>query len=82
MLGEIKPTKIIYKPHCGKCGSLIDIREYGIAHQDIYEKLDGVMMARKVGTYIFPNKCAHCGVLFDSIEITPPKKYQDICIER
>ena len=62
-IGEIEPTKIIYKPHCGKCGFPIDTSEYEITYQDVY---------------VYPNKCAHCGTIFDSIEIRLPKQLNDI----
>lgn len=74
-------TKIIYKPHCGKCGFPIDTNECEIAYQEIYENCSEAMLARKVGANIYPYKCPHCGTLFDSIEITPPKKFQDTYIK-
>ncbi len=82
MFGQIKPnriepTKIIYKPRCGKCEFPIDTSEYEITYQDIYEKFNEVMLARKVGVIINPDKCPHCGALLDSIEIPLPKQLPD-----
>lgn len=74
-------SNIIYKPHCGKCGFPIDTSEQEIEYQEIYEKFDNGMFTRKVGASIHPNKCARCGAFFDSIEVTPPKKLEDIYIE-
>ena len=73
-----KPTKIVYKPRCGKCGFPIDTSEYEITWQEIYERPTELMLARKVGAYIYPDKCAHCGAPFDSIEIPMPKQLPDI----
>jgi hypothetical protein len=80
-IGEIKPTKIVYKPHCGKCMFPIDTSEYEITYQDIYDRPAEMMLARKVGANIYPDRCAHCGALFDSIEIPMPKQLPDIFLE-
>lgn len=75
---EIKPTKIVYKPHCGKCGFPIDTSEHEIAYQDIYEPATTVMLQHEVGINIYPCKCEHCGAPFDAIEIQPPKQLRAI----
>lgn len=74
-------SKIVYKPHCNNCGILIDTSEYEITYQEIYENCREAMLAEKVGVEIYPNRCEHCGAVFDSIEITQPKKLKDIYIE-
>lgn len=74
-------SKIIYKPHCGNCGFPIDTSEYEITYQEIYKTCDEVMLTGKVGTNIYPNKCAHCGALFESIEIPYPKQLNDMYIK-
>ena len=72
------PTAIVYKPHCGKCGFPIDTSEHKIVYQNVYEKATEVMLARKVGTNIYPNRCPHCGTVFESIEIPMPIQSPDI----
>ena len=78
---EIEPTKIIYKPHCSKCGSLIDTSEYEITYQDIYGRFTEMMLASKVGVNICPDRCAQCGALFDCIEVPIPKQLPDIFLD-
>lgn len=76
-----KIDKIIYKPHCGKCGYPINTNEYEeITYQNIYEKPTKKMPAIKVGTIINPDRCVHCGALFGAIEIAMPKELQDTFI--
>ena len=73
-------AKIIYKPYCDKCGYPIDTNECKIEYQNIYGK-SGEALPRKVGISIRPDKCAHCGALFASIEIEAPKQLQDGFVE-
>lgn len=72
-------AKIIYKPHCGECGHLIDTE---VTYQDVYTSPTEVMLSKRICSYIYPNKCAFCGVSFENIQIEPPKRlsniYQDI----
>lgn len=75
-------SKIIYKPHCSKCGFPIDTSEEEIAYQDIYEGCGyRNMLKDKVYTNIYPRRCSHCGEYFECIEITPPKKMPDMFID-
>lgn len=73
-------TRIVYKPHCGKCGFPIDTSKEEIAYQDAYEECKGFKTMPKAYTSVYPGKCPHCGEAFDCIEITPPKKLPDIYI--
>jgi DNA-directed RNA polymerase subunit RPC12/RpoP len=72
-------TKIEYKPHCGKCGALIDeevtYRDVVIEDKSIrdYSYLSGVV--------IEPYRCSHCGEMFDRIEIRIPKNDGEIKIK-
>ena len=70
---------IVYKPHCGKCGKLIDPNKYEVGYQNTYFPVRGVL-----GKYadISPCSCPHCGTLFDSIAIPQPKKLQDLYMPR
>lgn len=72
---ENEPTKIVYKPHCGSCGALIDD---DIAYQDIYERPTESQLAIRAYTEIQPYICPTCGTPFNLIEITPPKKLHDV----
>ena len=51
-------TTIIYKPHCGECGHLIDTE---VEYQDVYTVPTEVLLSKKVRSYIYPSKCAYCG---------------------
>jgi DNA-directed RNA polymerase subunit RPC12/RpoP len=73
-------TKIEYKPHCGKCGALIN---EGVMYRDIivedksirdYSYLNG-------GAVIEPYRCSCCGAIFNQIEIRTPKKDREIRIK-
>jgi len=72
-------TKIEYKPHCGKCGALIDeevtYRNIVIEGKSIrdYSYLSGIV--------IEPYRCSYCGEMFDRIEVKIPKKDGEIRIK-
>lgn len=73
-----EPTKIIYKPHCGNCGALINNDIRGVEYSDIYEKSTDKMLYKKLYTQVFPVRCTNCGAIFNCIEIPMPKKFEDI----
>lgn len=82
-IGEMTPkriesTCIVYTPHCGECGFPIDTSEHEVAYQDIYERVFGMELCRKVCANVYPSRCSHCGAPFHGIETTPPKKLEDI----
>ena len=55
---------IIYKPHCGKCGAIIN--------QEIaYIRYDGGFIETE------PYKCTYCGEIFETIEIPMPKEWNN-----
>lgn len=64
---------IIYKPHCGKCGAIINqkitYRKVAIAKDRLY---GGCFIDIK------PNRCACCGEVFETIEILIPEEIPDI----
>lgn len=67
---------IIYKPHCSKCGAVIN--------QEITYKIVGeIGKTHLFGRYLVginPIKCARCGEVFETIEIPMPKEeiqYED-----
>lgn len=72
-------TKIEYKPHCGKCGALIDeevtYRNIVIEGKSIrdYSYLSGIV--------IEPYRCSYCGEMFDRIEVKIPKNDGEIRIK-
>ena len=72
-------TKIEYKPHCGKCGALIDKE---ISYRDI------IIESRASSDYLYPSdiviepyRCDHCGEMFNLIEVKMPKKDGEIRIK-
>lgn len=62
---------IIYKPHCAKCGALIN-------DEVIYKKLEPLIGNRYMYPYNFieiePNRCESCGEWFEGIEVPLPKE--------
>ena len=68
---------IEYKPHCSKCGKLINDE---IAYQEIFTgygyTLTKLLMDKV--TDIYPVRCQCCGEPFDCIGYTPPRKLQPI----
>lgn len=62
--------KIVYKPHCGKCGAII---EQEVTYREIAQMLHG---SRRIGRFIDiePNKCPCCREVFGTIEIPMPKE--------
>lgn len=52
---------IIYKPHCGKCGAIIN-------QKVTYIRYDGGFIDTE------PSKCAYCGEVFGTIEIPIPEE--------
>ncbi len=62
-------ASIIYKPHCSKCGSLI---EEDIKYQELLtESQDGFYSSR----YFFvPGICPNCGEVFKDLKVMLPEK--------
>lgn len=73
----MEENKIVYKPHCGNCGSLIDME---VAYRYVYEKDTETMLANMVCTEVYPDRCDNCGATFNTIEIQMPKQLNDICL--
>lgn len=68
--------KIIYKPHCGKCGAIID-------QEVTYKKdLEAITKNRLHSGYftVDPYRCACCGEVFNTIEIPIPKERPGVAI--
>ena len=59
-------SNIVYKPHCGKCGALID---EDVSFRKIIMESDP--FAYETGE-VYPNVCQKCGAIFECIEIKPP----------
>lgn len=76
----MEENKIVYKPHCGNCGCLIDTSEYRVAFRDIYNRTTETMLAEKVSTEIYPDRCDNCGAPFNTIEIPMPEKLNDVLL--
>jgi DNA-directed RNA polymerase subunit RPC12/RpoP len=72
-------TKIEYKPHCGKCGALIDEE---VTYQDIVIEGESIRDYSYLSyVAIEPYRCSHCGEMFDRIEIRIPKNNGEIKIK-
>lgn len=59
---------IIYKPHCGKCGAIINQK---VIYREVKEEICKNCLSYFVD--IEPDRCAHCGNVFETIEIPIPK---------
>jgi DNA-directed RNA polymerase subunit RPC12/RpoP len=71
-------TKIEYKPHCGKCGALINEE---VTYRDIVIEGESIRdYSYLSGVAIEPYRCSHCGEMFDRIEIRIPKNDGEIKI--
>lgn len=69
-------SKIIYKPHCGQCGALIE-QKIQIKRATL-EVGDHVPILYRSPYYKFdPYRCDVCGATFDSAEFQPPKEVED-----
>ncbi len=71
-------TKIVYKPHCAKCGALIDEE---VSYRNI------ITEGRAISDYSYPRdividpyRCNWCGEMFNQIEVKMPKKDGEIRI--
>jgi len=69
-------SKIIYKPHCEKCGAVINQK---IQYKRI--ELEGNIDIPRVHDLIYyefyPHRCEHCATVFDSAELQPPEEVKD-----
>ena len=74
MFEEMKSTSIIYKPHCGKCGALI---EDNIMYKGVTECIETANLYKETGISIHPDRCKCCGNSFNVIEIPLPKQLPD-----
>ena len=63
--------KIVYKPHCGKCGSLINEK---VAYNNIVIESESCKNLPQETIEIFPSRCERCGRVFTMIEIQPPEQ--------
>ncbi len=61
---------IVYKPHCSKCGAVINEE---ISYRNIVLSATPNHFARQ-WTDVFPTRCAHCNQPFTAIEIPMPKQ--------
>lgn len=66
---------IIYKPHCAKCGAIIN-------EEVTYRKLKALIAEKYLysGCDLFeiePNRCESCGEWFATIEVPMPKESEE-----
>ena len=66
-------SKIVYKPHCERCGALI---EQKIQFKRNMIKLDNLIppLYASENCEINPYLCEICGAVFDSIEVRLPEE--------
>lgn len=62
---------ILYKPHCAKCGALI---EGDIMYRGLIERVVSHSSYQNSLVMVYPDKCKCCGEPFNSIEIPLPKE--------
>lgn len=61
---------IVYKPHCSKCGAVINEK---ISYINVVFSSTPNNLAEQF-TEVFPTKCEHCGQPFNTIEIPMPEQ--------
>lgn len=72
-------TKIEYKPHCGKCGALINEE---VTYRDVIIEGKSISdYSYSNGIEISPYRCNNCGEPFNLIEIKMPEKDKEIRIK-
>ena len=62
---------ILYKPHCAKCGALI---EGNITYKGVIERVHDSELYRESLIMINPDKCKCCGEVFTDFEIPLPRE--------
>ena len=69
-------SKIIYKPHCEKCGAIIEqkIQYKRIVPED---NIDIPRVHYLISYEFYPYRCENCGATFDSAEIRLPEEVED-----
>lgn len=70
-------TRIVYKPHCAKCGALINGE---VAFREIIDELkapNGYFCNHPIYD-ISPYKCEKCGELFEGIEMKMPEYEREV----
>lgn len=70
-------TSIVYKPHCAKCGALIE--EDVKFKETIIERTAANKFFYPDKIYdIFPCRCENCGEPFEAIEIKQPEYEREV----
>jgi predicted Zn-ribbon and HTH transcriptional regulator len=66
-------TKIVYAPHCARCGALINEE---VAYYE--DKVNVVNNSYLSSLYLItPYRCKNCGEMFDKIEIKVPRRIEN-----
>ena len=65
---------IIYKPHCARCGAIIDQE---ITYSKFAAGIEKGNLYRGSCVGIQPYSCSNCGEVFETIEIPIPKKSEE-----
>ena len=64
-------TKIIYRPHCSKCGAIINEK---VSYQEI---ISDDFPYHLINAAMNPSKCECCGEYFIGIQIDLPVESED-----
>ena len=75
-------SKIVYKPHCEQCGSLIkqNVQYRRITFEGDYHR-NSYLASRPALYEFYPYRCEVCGAVFDSAEVRPPKEVEEFRAE-
>ena len=65
---------IIYKPHCAKCGSIINDE---VTYRRLEMKIAKNYLYSGGCIEIEPNRCESCGDWFETIEVPMPKESEN-----
>lgn len=70
--------RIVYKPHCAKCGALIEQNVQFKRYENMLKLNKNLQY--KMNDYVFsPYRCKVCGEIFDSAEVQIPEEVE--CFE-
>jgi predicted Zn-ribbon and HTH transcriptional regulator len=71
-------SKIVYKPHCEKCGALIEQEvRFKRIMIDSFNHFPHLYATERYEFY--PDRCENCGTIFDSAEVRLPEEEKEEC---
>ena len=69
-------SKIIYRPHCGRCGSIIK-QKVQFKRTALEGNIDIPRVHDLTCYEFYPYRCENCGATFDSAECQLPEEVED-----